>query len=348
MNPEQIKSIVENSILKADHVFEHPPICLEVAGKFGTQIFATLGNFSTLLASPKAGKTTAAAVIVSSLLSGEQISNFIPSLPDDKKFVVWIDTEQANPECVKTIQFIASKTTKDRKIHPQNLEFVALRKYNNSVRIEAIEYALEKNKNRIGFLVIDGIRDLVQSINDEKEATKIADFLLKWSQVYNIHILAILHQNKGDTNGRGHIGTELMNKAETVASLERGENSRGERTTIVDPKLTRHKEFEKFAFTVDNDSVSESEIKEEYQPTNPKVNELTVNQLETIVNSTLNGKGALSYSTLWKSLKGSLKQIDINFGDNKCKELVTHLKEKGYVNYDQQTQLYHSNISLNI
>jgi hypothetical protein len=155
MKPEQIKEIVEKSILKADYEFEYPPVCLEVAGKFGTQIFATLGNFSTLLSSPKAGKTTAAAIIVSSLLSGKQISNFIPSLPDDKKFVVWIDTEQANPECVKTIQFIASVVTNDKKKHPQNLEFVALRKHNFSVRIEAIEYALEKNKNKIGFFVID-------------------------------------------------------------------------------------------------------------------------------------------------------------------------------------------------
>ena len=31
----------------------------------------------------------------------------------------------------------------------------------------------------------------------------------------------ILHQNKGDENARGHIGTELNNKAETVLLVEK-------------------------------------------------------------------------------------------------------------------------------
>lgn len=330
MNPEQIKSIVESSILKADHEFEYPPVCLEVAGKYGNQIFATLGNFSTILASPKAGKTTAAAVIVSSLLSGKQISSFIPSLPNDKNFVVWVDTEQANPECVKTIQFTALKVNDDKKKHPKNLEFIALRKHNYSVRIEAIEYALKKNADKVGFLVIDGIRDLVQSINDEREATKIADLLLRWSQVYNIHILAILHQNKGDTNGRGHIGTELMNKAETVASLERGENN-GTRTTIVEPKLTRHKEFEKFAFTVDNDSVSDMEIKEEYQPRNPKANELTLNEINSILKLVFINGESYSYKNLQDKIKKVASGMFDSFGDNKCVELIKRLNNENFI-----------------
>jgi hypothetical protein len=35
-----------------------------------------------------------------------------------------------------------------------------------------------------------------------------------------IHIHTILHQNKADENARGHIGTELNNKAETVLEYE--------------------------------------------------------------------------------------------------------------------------------
>jgi hypothetical protein len=79
MNPEQIKKIIEDSQLKADHEFERPPVCLEVNGEYGKQIFATLGNFSVILASPKVGKTTATAILVSSYLSGNPILNFIPN-----------------------------------------------------------------------------------------------------------------------------------------------------------------------------------------------------------------------------------------------------------------------------
>ena len=39
---------------------------------------------------------------------------------------------------------------------------------------------------------------------------------MEWSSKYDLHIHCVLHQNKGDNNVRGHIGTEMNNKAETV------------------------------------------------------------------------------------------------------------------------------------
>ncbi len=64
---EQLKALLNQSVLKADHEFEAPPVILEIDGDFGKQIFATLGNFSTILARPKVGKTTFTAILVSSI-----------------------------------------------------------------------------------------------------------------------------------------------------------------------------------------------------------------------------------------------------------------------------------------
>ena len=341
MDQEQIKKIVESSLLKADHKFEYPPVCLEIAGEYGNQIFATLGNFSTILAAPKVGKTTATAVIVSALLTGKQISNFIPSLPANKKVIVWVDTEQANPECVSTIQLISNQVFGNKTEHPGNLKFLALRQYGKSIRLEAIEYIL-KNTENVGFLIIDGIRDLVQSINDEREATLIADNLLRWSQENNIHILTILHQNKGDTNGRGHIGTELMNKAETVASLDRGDNN-GTRTTIIEPKLTRHKEFEAFAFTIESGIVIESEIKQGYQPKSPKANELTLNELNSILKQVFTNGESYRFSLLQNKLKEVTSDMFDSFGMNKCSDLIKRLHQEGYIIQRENSKDYSFN-----
>ena len=38
-------------------------------------------------------------------------------------------------------------------------------------------------------------------------------------------IHTILHQNKGEEHARGHIGTELSNKAETVLQVEKDEKN---------------------------------------------------------------------------------------------------------------------------
>ena len=342
LSNDEIKKIVEDSFLKADYEFEYPPVCLEIAGQYGTQIFATLGNFSTILAPPKVGKTTLTGVIVSALLSGKQISNFIPILHESKRAIVWIDTEQGKPECVKTIQSISTQITGNKTEHPENLVFSSLRKHGKTVRLEALEYLIYNTPN-IGFLVIDGIRDLVSSINDEKEATLIADKLLKWSQELNIHIMSILHENKGDKNARGHVGTELMNKAETVATLSRGDNN-GTRTTIIDPKFTRHKEFEPFAFTIDNGKVIQSEIKKEYEPKNPTVEQLTHYQLESVVKSCFSDVPFLPYGKLWQEIKRALLEIEIEYGDNKCKQVLTKLQKDKYILCNNELKHYSANM----
>ena len=117
-----------------------------------------------------------------------------------------------------------------------------------SERLQFIEVEIYSN-NKIGFVVIDGIKDLVTSINDESEATMIASKLLKWSEERNIYILTVLHQNKSDLNARGHLGSELINKAQTVLSITKAENDNN--ISIVEPQQCRDKEPEIFAFEID-------------------------------------------------------------------------------------------------
>ena len=62
---------------------------------------------------------------------------------------------------------------------------------------------------------------MVYDINSPGESTRIISKLMQWTDDRQIHIHTILHQNKGDENARGHIGTELNNKAETVLLVEK-------------------------------------------------------------------------------------------------------------------------------
>jgi hypothetical protein len=118
----------------------------------------------------------------------------------------------------------------------------------------------------LGLVAIDGIRDLVTSINDEDEATKIASFLLKSTQERQIHIITVLHQNKGDQNARGHVGTELVNKAQTVLSVSIDPNNKS--VSIVEAEFCRDREPETFAFTVNDDGLPE--VITDWKPTPPQ------------------------------------------------------------------------------
>jgi len=72
-------------------------------------------------------------------------------------------------------------------------------------------------------VIVDGIRDLVNDINDGVLAQEVMEELMHLADKCNCCIVCILHQNKGseDHNLRGWIGTELMNKAFEVYACEK-------------------------------------------------------------------------------------------------------------------------------
>ena len=72
-------------------------------------------------------------------------------------------------------------------------------------------------------VIVDGIRDLVNDINDGVLAQEVMEELLHLATEKNCCIVCVLHQNKGseDHNLRGWIGTELMNKAFEVYACEK-------------------------------------------------------------------------------------------------------------------------------
>ena len=101
-----------------------------------------------------------------------------------------------------------------------NIQFLVLREYTPDQRRDIIRWALHEEQN-IGLVIIDGIRDLIHDINSPSESLDIINELMRWSSYYELHIHTVLHLNKGDDNTRGHIGTELNNKAETILQISK-------------------------------------------------------------------------------------------------------------------------------
>ena len=208
-------------------------------------ILGTLGNFSTFIGKAKAKKTFFLGIAVASSITDTPIfRTFSGCLPPYQNNVLYFDTEQSKWHVLTALKRIC----KIAEIpNPENLLVYGLRSEPTKTRLAFIEKKIYETEN-LGFVVIDGIRDLVYDINDPTEASEIAGKLLKWSEERNIHIVTVLHQNKGDANARGHLGTELVNKSETVLAVERKDNSN---VSVVTPQQCRNREPEQFAFEVD-------------------------------------------------------------------------------------------------
>jgi predicted ATP-dependent serine protease len=297
----------------------------------GEAILGTLGDFGLIIGKAKSRKSFFINIAISTALGKDLILNrFKSNLPPDKNQVVYFDTEQSKYYVQKAVKRICTQINEPE---PQNLHPYFLRSLNPSQRLEFIESHIYSH-DKIGFVVIDGIKDLINSINDESEATMIASKLLKWSEERNIYILTVLHQNKSDTNARGHIGTELINKAQTVLSITKAEND--DNISIVEPQQCRDKEPEIFAFEINEFGIPV--IAENFElRTETKKNKFDVTDLESskkyqLLTEVFSRGKSFSYGNLKLQLKIAYKnQFKKELGTNRAVELITDCANNGWI-----------------
>ena len=77
---------------------------------------------------------------------------------------------------------------------------------------------------------------------------------MRWTDDRQIHIHTILHQNKNDEHARGHIGTELNNKAETIMQIEPDKDDKS--ISVMEALHIRDRDFEPFAFRINEKALS--------------------------------------------------------------------------------------------
>jgi len=291
----------------------------------------TLGNFSLIIGKAKARKTFYVNIALSTALSKNvMLGRFIGTLPEEQNEVLYIDTEQGKYHVQLAVKRVCKLLNQPE---PKNLHTYYLRSLTPIERLNFIEMEIYSN-NKIGFVVIDGIKDLVTSINDEEQATNIASKLLKWTEERNIHIVTVLHQNKSDANARGHIGTELINKAETVLEVAKAESNNG--ISIVTPLQCRNIEPEVFAFEIDEFGLPI--IAENYElRTETKTNKFDITELEDYKKfqllTEIYSKGeSFSYGDLVIQLGLAYKnQFQNSIGTNRAKELLTYCKNQNWL-----------------
>ena len=90
-------------------------------------------------------------------------------------------------------------------------------------------------------VVLDGIADLAASPNDEEDCFNLVRHLHQWAIDAEALVVAVLHLNPGsDFKTRGHLGSQLERKAESVLATARD----GDVFTVYATK-TRHKPISK-------------------------------------------------------------------------------------------------------
>ena len=207
--------------------------------KQGDKIVVSRGNILTVQGRAKTYKT----FLVSGMVAAALDEGLGMNGTRDVSRVLYVDTEQSDAHTQIVLKRIYRLLDMPLDTEDDSVIMLALRKENATERLSYAIQAIEEL--RPDLVVIDGVRDLVADFNSIDESSKVVGKLMELSAAYNCAIVTIIHQNKGDNNARGHLGTELMNKSETVLQVVRDRS-----VATVAPIHCRNIEVDEFSFTV--------------------------------------------------------------------------------------------------
>jgi hypothetical protein len=251
--------ILSKAFVDVNIPVEKPPIILEINHNDKNypqyERLLTLGNMSVFTGKGKSKKTFLTTLMLSCLaINGQMQRKFRATLPESKRQILQFDTEQGEYDT-----YLVARRIHDLSGgYQQHLGTFNLREHEPYDRIGIIQAAINKFKSNLGFVMIDGIADLVVDINDNMEAAKISTLLMQWTKIYNIHISNVIHQNKNDNYATGHLGSALIKKSEVVIGVETDLIDKS-RSIVSCQNIRGARDFEDFAFKINENTMPEIE-----------------------------------------------------------------------------------------
>ena len=245
---DEMMALLSSLEVDSTKEIEEPEKCLSL--RFGTDsfVFGTMGNFSLIQGKAKSRKSYFLSALMAAAISEHDVCDHIRGHVHDK-VNIYIDTEQGDWHASKAKNRIQVMAGLDPRVNHPNFKHYRFRGLlTNKERLKLTDYIMQSFDN-IGFVVIDGVVDLAsKGVNDEEEATALASKLLQWTSSKNCHISCVLHENKNDRNAKGHLGSYLVQKAETTISLAKSETTPSASDIV--PEYTRNKEFPSMEMTI--------------------------------------------------------------------------------------------------
>jgi hypothetical protein len=181
----------------------------------------TLGSFLVLTGKPKARKTTFLHAIIETLITGNEKFTIQGEL-NNKNKIALVDTEQSIFDLYQSLNRLATGLNCKLKEVP-NLDVYTARAGDVNLIKKLITTICEKTEN-LGVICIDGLIDLVDDINDVRQAKEAINFIKSIADKFNVSIIGILHQNKGTNFSLGHLGSFASRFAQSELSIEKNES----------------------------------------------------------------------------------------------------------------------------
>ena len=267
-----LDSKFERSFFDDTVAYQEPPFLFEFKGVG----FSPLGGIQALSGQKKNGKSIFASILMATALSsGSSTSRFATRFPGlrlrqstinllgHEPRVLYVDTEQEKENTDKVIERAKWLAEMESHVHNERLTIQWLRAIPEDedpaeYRKQALLYAIDKMHPDL--VLIDGIRDLVHDFNDIEESSKLINELMALSTKHNMCVWCTLHMNPRPSNDdeskmRGHLGTELGNKASDVFTMKKKKDKAAGLITFTMQQLdARGKDIDELVLTLNDDA----------------------------------------------------------------------------------------------
>ncbi len=220
---------------------------------FGKPCFPK-GELVALTGKEKSGKTFVTSLLMTLCLRREVLG--MERIGDERRSVLWFDTEQSEEStqeilAERIVPMCGTEAT-DGELPEGLMNVFNVRSEPWRERLPLLEEAIIAY--RPDLVVLDGIRDLVDDINDGVLAQEVIERLMHLASECGCCIVCVLHQNKSveDKSLRGWIGTELANKSFEVYECQKNTDH------IFSCRQTRTRKYDiadTLRFTVDDGGI---------------------------------------------------------------------------------------------
>jgi hypothetical protein len=246
------KKIHNEQFVNIEEILKPQPVAISIGtsqykGQNYPIPFGSYGDFSCIVGASKSKKTFLKSLITACYIGGNAnlYSTDILGHNVGNKWIIDIDTEQSQFHAQRVFRRVAEMVG----VNPINYKPFSLRTLSANERLAFIDWIFNESqyKNNIGLLIIDGVADLVNDVNNLEQSNEMSQKLLEWSGNANCHIITVLHRNFGSKKPTGHLGSAVLKKAETVVFVEKDDEN-----VLVTSEYSRNQPFENFAFTVND------------------------------------------------------------------------------------------------
>lgn len=220
-----------------------PPLQDVIIQSKGKRVL-TVGNLLAICSKPGVGKSSLCEAIIANLINNKADSlGFETRLNSYRKKVLYLDTERTLQDTWSAWERTYKRALMadpqiDKRVLFANIKSVAIPE-----RKQYVE-AILKNNTDIGLIIFDGAGDFIRDTNSIPETSEFIDWINSFNPM--ISLVFSIHTNPRDDKPRGHIGSELCRRAESVFLVRKLDDGVREITT----------EFEYGKVRNDNDTIS--------------------------------------------------------------------------------------------